>query len=296
MNYRSITVLSIMAAALVMAACTKDDDRKDYPSTQPDQKVTNVYETSSIKTEIFVGKEWKTQKQQTNARILKHEFFWEGNRLEGLDNHDRDFSYSFEYDDFGRIYRVICDGGRDFSRVLTYDDKGMLAHSEGTIKTGDAQLISRESLDFTWENGLLKTIEEDSWTKNEVEEGKEITRKGTRTYTWEGGNVVKTSRHIVTKDGDKESVDDCEYDIEYTNIDNPLHGFIFLIHPYTGIIFDFEGIDCLSKNLPSHITPSKDRVYDFSYSGSPITNVKKTLVAETPVLRLSLDYDLDFEY
>ena len=47
MNYRRITAISLALAVLVFAACDKEG-RKLYPSTLPDQKITNIYETTSL--------------------------------------------------------------------------------------------------------------------------------------------------------------------------------------------------------------------------------------------------------
>ncbi|MBQ9893276.1 MAG: hypothetical protein IJM35_09015 [Bacteroidales bacterium] len=159
----------------------------------------------------------------------------------------------------GRIVRIICDSNTDCSRTLYYNDEGLLACSEGTARTGDGTLVTSEYFVFTWEDG----------------------------------NVVKTIRQTI-KDGN--ITEETEYNYEYSTAANPLHGFIFLIHSNSGIIFDYEGIDALSKNLPSRITSQKHR-YEFSFSGEQVSSGEKHLIADSsPILRMTTDYSLDFEY
>ena len=128
MNYRKITAISLAMAVLVFAACDKEG-RKRYPSTLPDQKITNIYETTSFKTETLnpVTKEWTVVVKKDNPRHLAHEFTWEGDRLESMKDHNYDRFYSFNYDEYGRVSRIICDSDSDFSRTLSYDAEGLLA-------------------------------------------------------------------------------------------------------------------------------------------------------------------------
>lgn len=294
MNYRRITAISLALAVLVFAACDKEG-RKRYPSTLPDQKITNIYETTSFKTETLnpVTKEWTVLVKKDNPRHLAHEFTWEGDRLESMKDHNYDRFYSFNYDEYGRVSRIICDSDSDFSRTLSYDAEGLLARCEGAIKDHDGVLVSTQTLIYTWEDGLLKRIEEETWSHFPGEE--EISKKITRTYTWQDGNVVSTTR--TKHEGDK--TEELQYNYEYSTAVNPLHGFVYLVIPDRGIIFDYEGIDCLSKNLPSRITSSPTSArYEFSYTpGTPLASFEKHMIGDSsPVLRLITDYSVELEY
>lgn len=262
MNYRRITAISLALAVLVFAACDKEG-RKRYPSTLPDQKITNIYETTSFKTETLnpVTKEWTVVVKKDNPRHLAHEFTWEGDRLESMKDHNYDRFYSFNYDEYGRVCRIICDSDADFSRTLSYDPEGLLARCEGSIKNHDGVLVSTQTL----------------------------------IYTWQDGNVVSTTR--TKHEGDK--TEEFQYNYEYSTAVNPLHGFVYLVIPDRGIIFDYEGIDCLSKNLPSRITSSPASArYEFSYTpGTPLASFEKHMIGDTsPVLRLTTDYSVELEY
>ena len=158
------------------------------------EKVSKVYEASTVKTEMKVGEEWKTLANKTNERVLAHEFTWEGKRLESVMDHNLEFFYSFGYDENGRV-------------------------------------------------------------------------------------------------------DDAQYTFEYSSVVNPLRGFVFCQHPGYGIVFDYNGIDGLSKNLPSRIAYNKKNRYEYTYSGEPVATVEKHLIADTdPTLHFYTDYTLDFEY
>lgn len=178
----------------------------------------------------------------------------------------------------------------DFSRTLTYDDKGLLARCEGTLKDHDGKLIASQTLDYTWKDGLLKLLEEDYWSHYPDEE--EINRKVTRTYTWKDGNVVSTIR---TEHQD-EKVTETQYNYEYGTAVNPLHGFVFLVLPDKGVIFDYEGIDGLSKNLPTRITSPTSARYEYSYTGTPLTSFEKHMIGDNPTLRMNTDYFVELEY
>ena len=146
---------------------------------------------------------------------------------------------------------------------------------------------------FTWANGVLQKVEEETWSHYPDDE--EINQTATRTYTWEGGNVVKTLRHVV-KNG--KTLTDTEYTYEYSTFLNPLHGFVLSMHPERGIIFDFEGIDGLSKNLPSRVVSSLNNRYEYSYTGSDrVTSIEKHEIADgSDMLHQYVDYTLDLEY
>ena len=292
MNYKSFTAISLAAAMFVLAACSKDA-KKNYPSTMPDEKIASIYETTAFKTEMLnpVTQEWKVLVEKNNERHLAHEFTWEGDRLESMQDHNTDRFYSFNYDELGRVTRIICDNDTDFSRTLYYNEDGLLSRSEGTMTHRDGTLFTTQKLFYIWENGLLKSIEEDYWSHDEGEE--EITRKTTYTYTWEDGNVVRTNR-LERKNGKEEET---QYDYEYSTSINPLHGFVYLVHPDRGIIFDYEGIDCLSKNLPSRITSPTTPRYEFSYTGTPVSSFEKHIIGDSnPTMRLLTDYKVEFEY
>ena len=289
MYQRSITAISLAVAALVMVACHKEN----YPGTLPKEKITKIYETSVFTSEMKIPgtTEWKTI-TKTNERHLAHEFTWEDNRIESFEDHNLGRFYSFNYDEKGRIVRIICDSDTDYSRTLSYDDHGQLARSEGSIRQSDGTLLSTQTLVYTWENGLLKSIEEDTWDHYPGEE--EITSKATHSYTWENGNVISTKRRIVKSNGE---VSETEYNYQYSTDINPLHGFVYLLDPYRGLIFDYEGVDCLSKNLPSRITSPTNNRQEFSYTGSPITSVEKHIIGDSSaILNVTVDSTLDFEY
>lgn len=292
MKNRKIAALSLAFTILLLSACNKDNNKKNYPGTLPDQKITNIYETSTFKTEMQnpVTQEWKVIVEKTNARHLAHEFTWVGDRLESIKDHNLDRFYSFDYDEYGRVIRVICDSDADYSRTLTYDEEGLLDRCEGTLKDHDGKLISSQALVYTWENGLLKRIEEDYWSNLPGEE--EISRTAERVYTWKDGNVVSTIR--TEHKGVLEVV--TQYDYEYGTAVNPLHGFVFLVLPDKGIIFDYEGIDCLSKNLPTRITSPTSTQYEFSYTGTPLTSFEKHIIGDNPTLRVNTDYFVELEY
>lgn len=292
MDYRKIAAMFLALTILLLSACNKDNNNKNYPGTLPDQMITNIYETSTFKTEMLnpVTHEWKVIAEKNNARHLAHEFTWVGDRLESMVDHNLGRFYSFNYDEYGRVIRIICDSDADYSRTLTYDEEGLLARCEGTLKDNNGKLISSQALVYTWENGLLKRIEEDYWSQFPDEE--EISRKTDRVYTWQDGNVVSTIRTEHT--GDK--VVETQYDYEYGTAVNPLHGFVFLVLPEKGIIFDYEGIDCLSKNLPTRITSPTSTRYEFSYTGTPLTSFQKHIIGDNPTLRVNTDYFVELEY
>ena len=277
-----------------MAGCSKDEKKKDYPGTLPDEKIAKIYETSSIRTEVknpLSEDEWRVVSKKDNERHLAHEFTWEGDRLESMKDHNYDRFYSFNYDEYGRVIRIICDSDQDFSRTLSYNEEGLLARSEGTMTHSDGTKWATSTLVYTWENGLLKSIEEDYWCHDPGED--EISKQITRTYTWKDGNVVSTFRSQRT--GDK--VVETKYDFEYSDSVNPLHGFVYLLIPDKGIIFDYEGIDCLSKNLPSRITSETAHRYEFSFTGNPITTFEKHIIADSsPLLHMYTDYTVEIEY
>ena len=70
------------------------------------------------------------------------------------------------------------------------------------------------------------------------------------------------------------------------------------MHPERGIIFDFEGIDGLSKNLPSRVVSSLNNRYEYSYTGSDrVTSIEKHEIADgSDMLHQYVDYTLDLEY
>lgn len=292
MNYRKMAAALMALAVLVLAACNKEGNKKNYPSTLPDQKIANIYESSHLKTEMLnpVTHTWTVLVDKHNARHLAHEFTWDGDRLESMKDHNYDRFYSFNYDEYGRVIRIICDSDSDFSRTLSYDDEGLLARCEGSLKNHDGVQVSSQTLVFTWEDGQLKRVEEDFWSHYPDEE--EIIRKTTRSYTWKDGNVVSTLR--AEKQGDK--VVEVQYDYEYGTAVNPLHGFVYLILPDRGIIFDYEGIDGLSKNLPTSINSSTNIKYEYSYTGTPITSFEKHMIGDDPALRMTTDYSVELEY
>ena len=284
----------MMASTAVLAACSKDNKDQD-PGTQPDEPITNVYEASTLKIEMKnpVTGEWKTLSNKTNPRRLAHEFAWEGDRLESVTDHNTTVFYSFDYDKEGRIVHIYSDKDLDYSRSLTYDEEGQLSLSKGTIRQGDGKLLASQDFVFTWANGVLQKVEEETWSHYPDDE--EINQTVTRTYTWEGGNVVKTLRHVV-KNG--KTLTDTEYTYEYSTFLNPLHGFVLSMHPERGIIFDFEGIDGLSKNLPSRVVSSLNNRYEYSYTGSDrVTSIEKHEIADgSDMLHQYVDYTLDLEY
>lgn len=291
MNFRRIATLYLFAAVLVMA-CEKEGNKKNSPSSLPDEKVSKVYEASTVKTEMKIGEEWKTIANKTNARTLAHEFTWEGDRLESVMDHNLGYFYSFGYDENGRISHIYSDGGNDFSRSLSYNEDGLLSRSEGTQKLGDGTLIASQNFVYTWVDGLLKTIEEDYWRHDPGED--EITRKSTYTFTWKDGNVISSSCH-TEKNGT--AIDDAQYTFEYSSAVNPLRGFVFCQLPGYGIVFDYNGIDGLSRNLPSRVVSTQGNRYEYSYSGERMATVEKHLIADSsPTLHFYTDYTLDFEY
>ena len=62
-------------------------------------------------------------------------------------------------------------------------------------------------------------------------------------------------------------------------------------------MFDYNGIDGLSKNLPSRISSTQKNRYEYTYSGELVATVEKHLIADSdPTLHFYTDYTLDFEY
>lgn len=282
-------ITAIGMAVLAMASCSKES----YPSTLPSQKIAGIYEASTIKTEMFMAGEWKTMSNKTNERQLAHEFTWEGNELESMTDHNLGRFYSFGYDEKGRIDHIYSNSDQDFSRVISYDRDGHVVLSKGTIRMGNGTLLASQDFTFTWTGGTLQKVEEEFWSHYPDEE--EINLTATRTYTWENGNVVKTVRSEVRNGS---PLNDTVYTYEYGTEANPLYGFVYTLHPSNGIIFDYEGIDCLSRNLPSRIMPGNDGVrYEYSYSGSPLAKAEKHMIGDTsPIMHMFTDFTLDFEY
>ena len=292
MSYRRELAIFMMVATVVVAACNKE---KNDPGMQPDEKITKIYEASILKIEMKnpVTGEWTTKASKTTERRLAHEFAWEGDRIESVTDHNLNRFYSFNYDDHNRISHIYCDSDQDYSRALYYDEEGLLSRSEGTNKLGDGTLVATQKLVFTWADGVLQKIEEESWSHFLDEEV--ITTKGTYLYTWEGGNVVKSLRQISKNGG---QATETEYTYEYTSSINPLHGFVLSMIPYYGIFFDYDGIDGLSKNLPSRIVAAQQKNrYEYSYTGNPVSKIEKHEIADgSLMLRQYVDYTLDVEY
>ncbi len=107
--------------------------------------------------------------------------------------------------------------------------------------------------------------------------------------------MVKTVRSEVRNGS---PLNDTVYTYEYGTEANPLYGFVYTLHPSNGIIYDYEGIDCLSRNLPSRIMPGNDGVrYEYTYSGSPLAKAEKHMIGDTsPIMHMFTDFTLDFEY
>jgi|GEM_PF-2953766 len=292
MNFRRISVLLLAAAALYMAGCTKDDAKKNYPSMLPEKKIAKVYEASTTMVEMKdpVTGEWKEMTSKTNERTLAHEFTWVGNQLESFDDNNRDVFYSFHYDEHGRVCRIISDNGYGYSRDLFYGEDGLLYRSEGSVRSNEGKPISIQTHIFTWADGVLKKVDETTWTNDPVLG--ESFGTASCTYEWEGGNVISTSRHSEING----SVQDVKYAYEYSDVPNPLQGFVFCMLQ-EGIIFDYEGIDFLSKNMPLHIS-SETSSFDYSISGNPVTSFEKQMSAGTATspIRTSTKYAMEFEY
>ena len=110
--------------------------------------------------------------------------------------------------------------------------------------------------------------------------------------------VLKTDDGIFSVVKNGKTLTDTEYTYEYSTFLNPLHGFVLSMHPERGIIFDFEGIDGLSKNLPSRVVSSLNNRYEYSYTGSDrVTSIEKHEIADgSDMLHQYVDYTLDLEY
>lgn len=285
--------MSLVAVMVVVTACRKEEEKKDYPSTLPGEKITYVYESSVFKTELknVATDEWMVLSEHEHERQLTHKFVWDGERLASLEDHKNDLYYSFEYDGYGRIIRIVCDRDKGFTRTLFYDEDGLLSRSEGARTRSDGTQFATQTLVYTWENGLLKTIEEDYWSHNPGEST--VSRKSTFAYTWKDGNVISTERRVRKNGQDSQT----RYNYEYGPAVNPLHGFVYLMIPGMGVFFDYEGIDGLSRNLPSHIESDPIEFYDYSYAGDPATSFGKLLFEyATPVMRMTTDYTVELEY
>ena len=64
-----------------------------------------------------------------------------------------------------------------------------------------------------------------------------------------------------------------------------------------GIIYDNEGIDCLSKNMLSRVTSPTTAAHQYdNITGSPVTSFGRHIIGESETMRLNTDYKVEFEY
>lgn len=293
MNHRKITAISLAVGMLFLAACVKEDITTTYPDPPRDEKVFSVYETSVLRGEIknIITGEWSVLYERNRERHLVYKLIWNGSFLESLEDHKYDRNYTFEYDENSRVSRIVCDNDTDYSRTLFYDENGRLSRAEGSKTQADGTVFATQTLIYTWENDLLKTIAEDDWSY-EPGEG-EVTKKVNTVYTWQDGNVTSTKR-TVRKDN---IIEELQYDYEYSSLLNPLHGSVFFIFQDNGIFFDYAGFDCLSKNLPSCVVSDPSERNEYTYSGTPVTSFERCLYEYgTSLTRLVTNYTVDFVY
>lgn len=293
MRHNAFTVVLAIVATLFSVSCNKEDYKDDGPSTLPREKVSRIYSTAHIVSEMLspITGTWITLMDITNDRSLLCEFTWNGERLEGMKTAMS--TYSFVYDDSGRLIRAECMDNSDKHYEFTYNADGLLVRIVAFTKDSDGGLDSKRTSDFTWADGHLLKAEEDYWARRV--NGDESTSRSTHIYTWDGDDVSSTKRTTLNGDGTTEVFN---YAYEYTSIANPLQGFVLSQDCYFGLVWSFEGIDGLSDHLLAHVvSDNADVTYEYTVSGDRVSTINKHYVAQSDdTMRMITDTFFEFEY
>ena len=280
------------ALALFSVSCDKSDEKKDIIRTEPAEKVARIYTSSHTLTEIFnpFTNTWMDTEKDIE-RQLSYEFTWNRDRLVSLkvDN----ITFTFTYDADGRIVHAENDTEKLDCYDFTYNAQGRVSQVYSYVENSNGELESYDSFDLFWEDDRLLKIEEDKWTL--FSDGSEYSSESTHTFVWDGGNISSTHRHEVDSNN---STEDTDYTYEYTDIPNPLRGFVMCLDCFFGIIWTFEGIDCLCSNLVSKVVGNNNEVsFEYATTGNRVNSFKKRYYAGDDVLmRMTIDTVCELEY
>lgn len=290
---RAFAALLLAAATMMTVACTEKDSDT---AAEPKAHVVQIWRTNAEKAENYIAATdtWTTVFADTSERRLYAEFFYTGDRLDSMIVNSQPAAtiIHFTYDADGHLTHSLSNWGNGC--YYYYTDGRLSSAYEYSINHGDT--TARYAILYTWDGDHLQRYEEDLTGHNDTTE---VSKHYTTLYTWNGNNVASTV--CYTTDNMTNTTDTSAFNYEYSSIDNPFHGFPFWLTPNSGVIWMFNGIDGLCKNIPSHIySDVSDFTFEHTTSSGRIATVTERQLSVTGddamTIRITSENHLEFEY
>lgn len=129
----------------------------------------------------------------------------------------------------------------------------------------------------------------------------DVSKHETHLYTWNGDNVATVDCYSLDRiSGERDTTN---YTFEFTSAPNPFYGFPhwMSLGDGGGLIWNFNGIDGICRNIPAHITEGmSDYTFDVTTSGDRTTSVTIHHLSDdpnaNPRMRITAESTSEFEY
>lgn len=268
MNHKHIVALLLAATTVFAVGCQKEEGNGDAPK----ERVSRLYLTSHSKVESYNSATgtWNTLVDHTTERKLMCEFFWSGDRLDSLWENalPRPITIPFSYDDAGHL---VQDAHGNLFIDFFYDADGRLSRTYHYTLDSVGDTTCKQNIVYTLVGGRREQAECSVWFPDAT--GTSVVYSLHR-YFWSGDNVDSVARRSLYANGGGDTT--C-YRFEYTDIPNPFCGMTFLQTDAMGMIWSFDGLDGLNRNLPKRVTDNKKGEYKYEYttSGGRVSTVSE---------------------
>lgn len=282
----------MLAAATVMAvSCTEKETDSESKA-----HVVRIWRSNSEIVENYIAATdtWTTVMADTTERNLFAEFFYTGDRLDSMivNSLPAVTITRFTYDADGRLVHYLSNWGQGCNYY--YTDGRLSRAYEYSVNNDDT--TSRHNLQYIWDGDRLQRCVD--ILTGQIDTAM-VSKHILTLYTWNGNNVVNTVSYIT--DNLNGGTDTTSYTYEYSSVENPFHGFPLWLTPNNGIIWMFDGIDCLSKNIPSHITSEvSDFTFEHTTSSGRVASITERQLSvsgnDAMTIRITSEKNLEFEY
>lgn len=222
-------------------------------------------------------------------------YYWTGNRLDSVLMGDG--LWRMVYDANGNPVRADHFIAEAYKCWFEYDDEGRLARCVKTTLEDDAGTrVTTETNTYTYANGKVQK-KETTHDYSQVTPTPDSYISETCFYTWEGDNVIATTRYSEYINGKRDTT---YVTYEYTTLPNPFYGFIPLQAEFGYFLMSSNGVDGFSKNLISSDSQHKPEVaqyqYEYTTEGDRVVSFVKSGVAGNGMTRLTTTFDCKLEY